>query len=61
MGEKPKLASRKKGKAVAEGLAARQNYDKRKADETRRRAVEAADRLLREMDDFIRATGRKPG
>ena len=54
-----KTPSPKKPKDIAEDISARVPYDKVKAAHTNRRAVQAADRLLREMDDVLKHLSRK--
>ncbi len=46
-------------KAIAERIANRAAYDRNKSARTNQRAVEAADRLLKEMDDVLKHLGRK--
>lgn len=57
-------ADRAKPKAVAESIAARKGVDHAKLDHAKlvranHRAVQAADRLLKEMDDVLRNLQRK--
>ena len=46
-------------KEIAERIANRAPYDRRKSARANQRAVEAADRLLKEMDDVLKHLGRK--
>lgn len=46
-------------KEIAERIAVRAPYDRNKSARTNQRAVEAADRLLKEMDDVLKHLGRK--
>jgi hypothetical protein len=48
-----------KPKDIAEDLAARPAFDRTKAHRENQRAVQAADRLLKEMDDVLKHLGRK--
>ena len=49
-----------KPKDIAEDMASRAPFDRTKAHQTNRRAVQAADRLLKEMDDVLKHLQRKP-
>ena len=61
MRTKPKLSARKPRKNLVEIIEAKQPFDAAKAERARRRASEAADKLLRDMDDFVRThEPRKP-
>ena len=60
MRTKPKVAAKKPRRDLVGIIEARQPYDATKAERTNRRAREAADKLLREMDDFMRTSPRKP-
>jgi hypothetical protein len=46
-------------KAVAEDIASRKTIDHAKVARANRRAVQAADRLLKEMDDVLKHLQRK--
>ena len=46
-------------KDVAQDIADRAPFDRIKAQRTNRRAVQAADRLLKEMDDVLKHLERK--
>jgi hypothetical protein len=46
-------------KAVAEKMAEESSFDRVKAHRENRRAVQAADRLLKEMDDVLKHLERK--
>ncbi len=48
-----------KPKHIAENLADRAPYDRTKARRANQRAVQAADRLLKEMDDVLKHLARK--
>ena len=54
MRKSDKPASRRKPKDIAEDMAARAPFDRTKAHRENRRAVQAADRLLKEMDDVLK-------
>ena len=60
MSIKPEIAPRKKPKPLADLVDAKLPFDRQKARKTNRRAIQAADRLLREIDDFLKQTPRKP-
>ena len=55
--DKPERAD--KPKDIAEEIASRTPFDRTKAHRANRRAVQAADRLLKEMDDVLKNLGRK--
>lgn len=59
MRTKPKLPARKPRKRLIDIIEQRQPYDAAKTERTNRRAREAADKLLREMDEFVRNADRK--
>ena len=59
MRTKPKLPARKPRKDLVDIIEQRQPYDAAKTERTSRRAREAADKLLREMDEFVRNADRK--
>ncbi len=59
MRTKPKPPVRKPRKDLVDIIEQRQPYDTAKAERTNRRAREAADKLLREMDEFVRNADRK--
>lgn len=54
MRTKPKLPARKPRKDLVEIIEKKQPFDVASAERARRRASEAADKLLRDMDDFMR-------
>lgn len=60
MRTKPKVPARKPRKDLVDIIESRQPYDAAKGERTKRRAREAADKLLREMDEFVRNAARKP-
>ena len=60
MPAKPKAPARKPRKDLVDIIESRQPYDTAKAERTNRRAREAADKLLRDMDEFVRNAARKP-
>ncbi len=59
MRTKPKPPVRKPRKDLVDIIEQRQPYDAAKSERTNRRAREAADKLLREMDEFVRNADRK--
>lgn len=60
MRSKPKDTSpRKQAKPLADMIDAKLPYDKRRAQQSGKRASEAADRLLREMDEVLKHLDRK--
>jgi hypothetical protein len=58
MRTKPTLPARKPRKDLVEIIEAKQPFDVVKAERARRRASEAADKLLRDMDEFMRTHER---
>lgn len=59
MRTKEKQPHPKSPKDVAEGLSKRGALDRDKVHRESRRAVQAADRLLKEMDDVLKQLARK--
>ena len=69
MRDKPKALPRQKPERKPKPLgriiearqpAASQAFDKKKSARSTQAANQAADRLLREMDEFLKQAGRKP-
>ena len=60
MRTKPKAPARKPREDLVDIIESRQPHDAAKSERTSRRAREAADKLLREMDEFVRNAARKP-
>jgi hypothetical protein len=50
----PGRQSPERPKEIAEGIASRATFDRVKAKRTSQRAAEAADKLLRDMDDVLK-------
>lgn len=59
--DRPRPPPRKKAKSFVDIIEARQPYDKSKTERSKRRAIEAADRLMREMDDFLKQQPARKG
>ena len=57
MPRKPTIASRKPAKNLADLIEVRTRQQK--TDKSKQRAIEAADRLNREMEDFLKHAVRK--
>jgi hypothetical protein len=61
MRTKPKFPQRKPRKDLAAIIEAKQPFDVAKAERARKRASEAADKLLQDVDQFVRThEPRKP-
>ena len=59
MRSKPKAPGAKPAKPLADLIDAKLPYDKQRSQKTNKRASEAADRLLREMDAVLKQLDRK--
>lgn len=59
MRSRDKTSQPSKPKEIAEGIAIRAPFDRHKSAKANQRAVEAADRLLREMGDVLKHLEKK--
>jgi hypothetical protein len=57
--KKPKMLARRESRRLSEIIEAGKHYDRSATEKAKRQTIEAADRLMREMDDLLKRLQRK--